>query len=183
MAELYRITTEFRGVSGSPYFSTLYANKNFSTTAAVMGGIVGNFWDKVKAELWTGMEAEVLPEVDIVEDTTGLTTGVETWAGQTIAFENTTGVLPWTSQGLCRFRTGTYIGGRELRGRMFIPGFTENHSDLGKPVAATLTAWNGFVQDFVENGFVIFSPTHLTSSEIVSASMWSEWAILRSRRD
>jgi hypothetical protein len=53
--------------------------------------------------------------------------------------------LPLQTMGLLQFQTATFIAGRRLRGRLYIPGLTVNSVGAGSnPTAATITALAAF---------------------------------------
>jgi hypothetical protein len=94
--------------------------------------------------------------------------------------------LPLTTQGLISWRTGAYLAGREIRGRTFVPGFTETGSDAGRPTSGVISAMVNAAAALVAEtdiDFVVWTKTHGTAAVVVGADVWSEWASLRSRRD
>lgn len=183
MADMYRITTVFSGLTGAPYYNQLVAVDNFSTTASDYGTIVTTFWDDVSNFISNSVTFAVLGDVEKFDDTTGSLTGIETWAGGTGAGGSADEALPFATQGLIRLRTGTFTGGREIRGRIFIPGMTQVGNDSGKPTSGLIAALNGAADALESAGFQVYSPTYNTSAEIQTATAWDQFAVLRSRRD
>lgn len=127
-------------------------------------------------------------EADILNPATGEVTGIAA-------------VTPWTKTGgvgsasalpnavmaLVRWRTGVFIGGKEVRGRTFLPGFASGFVTAdGNVPAGQLTSLNAGAtiwRDAGDNASVVYSRTHGVAHPIVSASAWNEYATLRSRRD
>ena len=76
-----------------------------------------------------------------------------------------------------------YVGGREVRGRTFVPGLTESANDSGRPIAATrtaiATAFNTWFGGHDPQGGILgvngFTPVSTTT-------VWTEFAFLDSRR-
>lgn len=94
--------------------------------------------------------------------------------------------LALATQGLLQLRTGSIINGRELRGRLFIPGPTEGHNDLGgRPTAAYIADVNAAAAGLVADsaGWGVWGRASGSFVEITAATCWSQWAVLRSRRD
>lgn len=94
--------------------------------------------------------------------------------------------LPLATQGLISWRTGSYVGGREVRGRFFVPCMSEGDSTSGvmtsvaqgnleSAAAALLGATSGDLG--------VWSRTHLSLVNVTGYSVSTKFAILRSRRD
>ena len=117
-------------------------------------------------------------------------------SGEPVGLSNTTpatgtggsgnGPIPLASQGLVRWLTGVFVDGRELRGRLFIPGVQGARTENGRPTSTFLSNVAGFVNEFLSNyesSFVIYSRAHRQMENVPAASIWGQWAILRRRRD
>lgn len=121
---------------------------------------------------------------EIVESSTGEIVGTDsTGAAWSHTATATGSALPFSTQGLLQLRTGVYFGGRELRGRIFLCGFVEDNSDEGEPVGALVSEVNGWAADLVDANLAVFSPSKLEFASVSAITMWTEWAVLRSRRD
>ena len=127
-------------------------------------------------------------EVARVDPVTGDVIGLFAVTGSSIGMDDVAQALPWATQGLVRTRTGDYVGGREIRGRTFVPGPTEVSSDAGVPIGA----YTSSVQTAFENfgtaagpagGVGVYSPTNGSFHFGELYSVWDQWAVLRSRRD
>jgi hypothetical protein len=134
--------------------------------------------------LATGLVSTTLGAVELIDSTTGQPTGVADGGPDVVTGGNGEGErLPFATQGLCRLRTNTFFGGRELRGRLYIPGLTEDHSDAGVPNANFKTKVQDALTLLGESALAVYSPTKHQWATVGATSVWSQWAVLRSRRD
>lgn len=95
-------------------------------------------------------------------------------------------ILPPATQGLLRLRTDVIVGGRLLRGRLFLPGMTETNNDGGGPLAALRTAIDAAAATLIadaNSNWQVWGKTSGSQGAITSATLWTKWGILRSRRD
>jgi hypothetical protein len=126
-------------------------------------------------------------EVDVFNVLTGQTTGVFTVAGATGNGNSVGDKLPLAVQGLVRLRTGFFVGGREVRGRLFIPAVGEPFINAdGTPTVAFQTTIADAIDDLRADPnciYAVYSPTHSTAQEVTAVTAWSNFAVLRSRRD
>jgi hypothetical protein len=87
--------------------------------------------------------------------------------------------------GVVRQHTGLFIAGRELTGKIWIPGPTEDDNGVGIPTATYLsdidTAYNANLIAGVTD-LVVWSRKHFQFFTVTSGSVWSQWGSLRSRR-
>jgi hypothetical protein len=134
--------------------------------------------------LVTGTTLTLDPVVQIVDPATGDTvstetiTGTHTWTGN-----GTAEPLPPATAMLIEWRSGVYFGGRELRGRTFISCLTEDSSVSGVPGGAMATALDSMANTLCLESMCLYSPTKHVRAGVPSASIWSKFAVLRSRRD
>jgi len=95
--------------------------------------------------------------------------------------------MPPQTQGLLRLITSTVVGGRLLRGRLFLPGNVEgNNTSAGAPAAGLISDYNGDAATLIGAAnaeWSVWSITHGTLANVATASVWNKWASLRSRRD
>ena len=175
------------GVGGSPWYSSMYWDPgNVGTPAQDCIDAAMAFWNTVKSGQENAVLGEVQAEVTTIDVATGNPTAVEvgtagTWVG-VVDGE----LLPRATQGLARWLTGEYVGGRQVRGRTFVPGWTESNNDVdGTPSAAAI----GFIQSAIDAVLLetavlcIYARASRTVHAVNGGSPWGEWAILRSRRD
>lgn len=185
MAEIYRLQVLFGGAQvvggGVSTFHFLSTGTALETLANGLSELWGEFDDDMAASTpW-----EIDRDVQRIDVATGNVVGVET-IGNYSGGGSGENPLPPANQALIRWRTGFYIAGRELRGRTFVPAMLEANSDGGKPSSALLTRMTTSIADFlndVDEKLVSYSPTHHAAAVVTSASVWGNWAVLRSRRD
>lgn len=186
MTLLYRVRTVFSGAPGTPYLSTLYLEKG-ATTAQSAANAVGGFWGAVDAVMATTITWSTEPEVVTIDDATGSPTAVDQTTPTTGTGASATQQLPRASQGLIRWRTGVFIGAKEIRGRCFLPGLTESGNAVdGQLEAATVATLNAAATAYIATVGVsphVYSRAHATSAPISAGSAWNQFATLRSRRD
>lgn len=125
-------------------------------------------------------------EVQVVDEGTGdVTASIAT----VTSYDPTTGTaggdqLPLATQGLVHLRTGVYVAGREVRGRIFVPGPVELVSSAGLPTSTYIDALQTAAELLLGGvGFSVYSRTHHVRQAVSSVSVYPKWAVLRSRRD
>lgn len=124
------------------------------------------------------------PVVNLVDPVTGDVLGSTVTTGA-----QTTG--SWGSShapaGVCmlaRWRTGEYVGGREVRGRTFISGIGDEAAPNGAPAGTFVTAVQEAQDALLAAGdLVIWSPTRGVAPLVSGGSPWNKFALMRSRRD
>jgi len=183
MSTLHRITTVWTGAPGMPGTTTLYGHENGDSTRDQVEA-VGDFLATLTSSLNTDLTATVSGQVELISSTSGDITGVDdTGADVVVEMTDTAAALPYTTQLLVQFRTGVYFSGRELRGRMFIPGFCEDGNLQGVPDPDVVSGVAAAASTMVGHGFAVYSPSKHQWASISAATVWNEWAVLRSRRD
>jgi len=187
MGDLFRVRSTWSGGPGGPpllttfYFGTSLYIVDDAVTATVA------FFDACKAKWTNTLAVTVENEVAVIDDATGTLSSVEfATTGDTVTGENLTDPIPPANQVLIRLSTNDVVSGRQLRGRMNFPGITEEDSGGGKPQSGMLATLVGAMQDLVDDPgseLRVWSRTHGVSALVTGASAWSEFAVLRSRRD
>jgi hypothetical protein len=186
---MLRVLTTWGGtMSGLPYYSNLYFEGTTEGEADAALAAVIAFWQAVDNRIVDNATWTVDPTVEVVSTENGQVTGLFDGTGGTGSGNDAGDPLPPNTQGLIRWRTGDYVGGREIRGRTFIPGAPEAENAAGVPsssyVSQMQTAASGLLTAAAgAGGLVIWSRTKLQPAAVVSASVWNQWATLRSRRD
>lgn len=182
---LFRVRTVFSGPAGSPYLSTLYFEAGGNTETGA-NAAVGTFWNSIDSQMHNSVSWSTEAEVTEIDEVTGNpvavfpvtpVTGVGALSGE---------LLPRVSQGLIRFRTGVFVGGREVRGRCFVPGLDTGTNDGGVLLPATITALNNAAAALISDSnsvFAIWSRKNGVEHPAVTGSTWNQFASLRSRRD
>lgn len=190
---VYRQRTILTGVAGAPYVATVYSRGlGEQDEADALNAFSGELWAGLAGSvLSTGLTATQESTVVDIDPTTGQATGAFAVSGATVTGTNAGERLPPATQALLRLRTGQYIGGRELRGRWFIPGMVESDSNAG---VVDTTARNDIVVAYTgalgeaENVYgafqiVVYSRTNGTQQVVSTVDVWTQFAVLRSRRD
>ena len=179
----WQVTTLFSGpqaVGGGVnrlYFSEIDA------TAAQAASRVVTFWTELSSAMVNTLTWTVLPEVEQVATDGGGLLDVVAVTGGTGTGLITSAALPPANQGLISWRTGRIEGGREVRGRTFVPGTAELSAD-GQPTAAYRADVAAAAANLIAaGGFVVWSRAKGVVYPAISGSVWTEFAVLRSRRD
>lgn len=182
---MYRVRTVFTGVTGSPWVSTAFFGEG-SGTGQQAATAVGAFWSSVDSLMEVSVSWSTLADVEIVDASTGQVTGVVNTTPVTGGGVAATTGLPVATQALVRWRTGVYVGGREIRGRWFIPGLATTANTDGAPSSTVLSTVNTAAATLLADAnadLEVWSRKNGTAPVAVSGSCWNQFAVLRSRRD
>ena len=160
--------------------------------AVVMLGWVRSFWDAIKGNLDEDLTINVEANPQQYVASTGALQRIYTAAAPASVVGTATGnSVPRASQGLVRWLTSDIVAGRMLKGRNFIPAIgTALVTDTGLLTPAAVTAIDAGAEGLITNSggtLVVWhrpvngagGVTHL----VTSASVWDNFAVLRSRRD
>jgi hypothetical protein len=182
---MLKVTQVATGVAGSPYYLSAYFDASLSTSAACAAA-----WRVLLAPTSTQYIApyQFLPitEVQLVDPATGDLIGTEPVSIGNLTFIGTGDPLPPATSLLLRWRSGQYIGGREIRGRTNVARMAEVDSSVGAPTSGLISAWQTRLDAFLATTnvrHVTYSPKNGNWAHTVSANPWGQWAVLRSRRD
>lgn len=181
---MQRIRTIFTGVAGTPWYNNLYFNEESGSPNDRISAVF-EFWNTLAAVINDSVTFQVQGDVAFVDDATGDIVEVQTDLAQSGAGDETGDPLPHANQGLLRLRTGVYVGGRQIVGRVFVPGMTESVATNGLLTSTAITQLEtaAAVLKDDEGSWRVYSPTKHTSADITSWSAWNQFAVLRSRRD
>lgn len=184
---MWRVRTVFQGLPGSPYLHTMYFRDTVGgVTAQDAVNDVAAMWGAIDLYCSTLMTWATEPEVAVINPANGEITGTQVTTSLGGTGGTSGDLIPFASQGLIRWRTGVYIGGREVRGRSFIPGLNEAASAVGVPTTTFVGVVNTAVNTFLTSAVsapTIWSKKNGVEHVITSGSLWSQFAVLRSRRD
>lgn len=178
----------FTGVAGTPWYNNLY----FTWVSGQAQNLVDNvdaFWTDLAAQIKSTISATIEGSVAVINDATGDITSVESVTPGAVTFTGSGDMLPPATQMMLNLFTGTYISGRQLRGKVFLPGMIETACDSdGSPNAGFTGAQETAMEDLIAASsspgpLRVFSPTHLTSAVVQGTQAMSRFAVLRSRRD
>jgi hypothetical protein len=134
--------------------------------------------------LRVNQSAQVDPEVLEIDESSGTTLGSFAVSESAVTGADSNDAVPNASMILVRWRTGVYVSGREIRGRTFIPGCTEQSVDANGNLSSTAISAIDAGSALMAAGdpLCVYSPTRGSAATVSSASTWSEFAVLRSRR-
>lgn len=187
---MLRVRTVFTGPPGTPWLSTMYFQGNTQADADNAVVDVTAFWNAVDAGITSSASWSTEPDVADLDIATGdLVQSFSTTPG--VGSGASAGdMLPTASQALVRWVTPGVVAGRRVRGRTFVPGVTEAFAAAGRPIAAYLTTLNTAAAALIASGTSNFSiwsrpvPGRVgTAHSATSGSGWSDFAVMRSRRD
>jgi len=184
---MLRVRTYITGGQGGDQYNQFHFGGTTSGEAVIAAARTGQLWATLGGFLNSSYVFNVSGDVELVDATTGNILEIFPATPVTVEAEDTGDALPWATQGLIRWRTGVYEGGREVRGRTFIPGWPETASTAGDPTSAAVTAMFDAAGAFLTNsagagGLHVYSPTKGLSRPVSTRSVWDKWAVLRSRR-
>lgn len=186
---MLRTTTRWDGLPGTPYFTVLHFGGTTEEHAEASHAATAAIFNAINTQRAQAMTGQVLTEVEVIDPATGNVTTTYTVPPVALQTGVTGARQPTVIQGLVQLRTGVYDAGRELRGRIFLPGMIDSTDNDGKPSTTFQTGiaqgFNDMIQDTAALGtpLGVYSPTKGTFAPASQASVWSEWAVLRSRRE
>jgi hypothetical protein len=190
-----RATTVFTGSTGTPYLNQFHFPGSGATDAAAAASAASTFWQAISANMANNLSWTRSGEVEEFDPATGLTTAVHSTDPVSGAGVNAAEMLPFTSQALVRWRTGVFQDGREIRGRTFIPGLTQDELADGLLLPAMQTLIANAAGTLADLLGVWSRPREASAGPPVvearagqivpvsASSVWNQFAVLRSRRD
>lgn len=182
---MLRVRTIFSGTTGAPYVNTLFFDGTGSVNAASAVAAAGAFWEDLEPAMSDDLLWTTSDEVTEMTEA-GQVVGVYSIAPISGAGTATSERVARAVQGLIRLRTGIYVAGREVRGRVFVPGATEGMNANGQVLAATQAVMQAAVDTLVSTAvpnLVVWSRKNATAIPVEGGTAWNEWAVLTSRRD
>lgn len=184
MSNLFRVRTAITGGPGGSELSTMFFDGSAGTPQDAADAVRA-FWNDIKGYIFSNYHMKVEDLVYTIDATTGLATAAT--ATSTLVVDGGSGdqPLPPATQGLVRWHTGAFTGGRELIGKTYIPGPCEDMNFIGNPSSTYLTALNGAATSLGSGGppyMVIWSRKHHITAPAGLGTAWSQWAVLKSRR-
>jgi hypothetical protein len=194
----FRVETTITGMTGAPYLSVMhFRSSDVADTPDAAVAAVGDFWGDLPSILANDMSFTVSGEVPEFDPATGTASAFWSVTPVTGTFSEAGEKIPFAAQGLLRWGTGGVVNGRQVKGRTFIPGITMGGIDEGgllASTAATIAAAGNTLLGAADAQLVIWSRP-VTGSEdpeddregsehlAATASVWSQFAVLRGRRD
>jgi hypothetical protein len=193
-----RVKTVFTGTTGSPYYNQLHfvPNNGIEDVTAANAAITAakGFWAAMVATMGTGCSWTHLGTVDQIDSGSGDLTGQVAGTQQTGVGSAASTYLPQEVQGLFRWNTGFFTGGRQLSGHTYVPGLVQSACAAnGQPStsmnAAGTAAITALLVTPATTKFVIWHRPKLPATTgglvapAVSGSLQQKFAVLKSRRD
>jgi len=181
-----RVRMTFNGPPGTPWLSTLYFDRLLGGNAQASADAAWAFWEHLLPQIANDVALAQDAFVTVLDPVGGEVTGVE-------PIEPNSGVggasgdpLPWQTQSIVNWHTGSYTGGREVRGRTFVPAPVETYNETGVPDGTQilkLTEAAALMVGLGTGTMVLWSPKNGLFYPIVAADVPAKWMVLRSRRD
>jgi len=193
---LLRIRTELNGWSGGPGLSTFYFDPGVVTIdAAMVTGVTGrvrSYFDAWKAYMPSTQSAQVNPAADILDFATGALIG-QVSAGAAPSVVSGTNVSAAGPAFVCavgRLVTGSFIGGKRLRGRTYAGPLASQYTDSLAPEGGlTAAVQAGLVLLNTSGGGPALVVWHRPTgggggaiAGVINTSVSTTFGILKSRR-
>lgn len=180
-----RYRVHITGPAGSPWLNTFYNDEILGTSAQDLATAVAAFWVGIRSILSTSLTITGDNLVTTMSEATGEPTNEEAVTGFSTTGSDGGQPLPWQTQAVINWRTGTWVGGRQVVGRTFVPGLVIGGTTSGAPSAAVVAALQSAANSLIssDGAPVVWSRTHHQTFGITTAAIDPRWAFLSSRRD
>ena len=184
--EVYRVRINWAGMTGAPWVNTLFFDTDGGTAqqaATAAGTFIAALGGEIaSAATWTtGGDIETL---SILNGQPIASTSVTPQSGGGSGGAN---VVPLADQALVTWSTGQFYNGRQIKGRTFIPALAAGRMTAAGTLTTAVqgvinTAAAALISD-TNSRFVVFARGHAAMAEVTGHTVWSQFAVLRSRRD
>nr|CRY97486.1 hypothetical protein [uncultured prokaryote] len=183
---MFRIRLIWDGVAGTPYYTNLYFSGLVQADIDAIGDNLQNFLFELSGGITELLSVRVEDDVAFVDPGTQAITGFGVAPDFVVPQPASVGEpLPYGVQGLIALNTGTVIGGRRIKGHIFIPGQMEKNSDSAKPSVALLASYQTAAEALIgasDTQLVVNSPKNFDFAVVTSARPSPMWSSLRTRR-
>jgi len=184
---MQRVRTIITGVAGTPwYLNHYFLGDDDAGSAAAAVTQVGAFWAALDGLMDNALTITVQADVPTINVGTGEMTALNVDTPVVHGGDSAGDPLPFATQGGIQWNTDTFVGGRRLVGRSFLPGFTDDTLDTdGTPTAGTISGMVSAAAAIVggDPAFCVWSRTHGNASSVESATVRDTYWVQRSRRD
>ena len=186
MPTVRRLRVALTNLSTGPGVMTFYFDAAGGSSAAAAAA-VHTFLNDIRSRVDDFGSMQIETDVANIDVATGQITSLDAVTQDVVTGADGGEHLPGATQGLLQLRSGVYVSGRELRGRLFLPAPTEGmNTAAGIPDAIyqgqMAAAGNALVTDG-GSLWVIYSRTHAAITPVALTTCWNKWAVLRTRRD
>lgn len=182
MAVLNQLRVLWNGTSGGPGISTFYG----SGTAQSLMTPLHAFFDGMKGRTPTDVTWTFPAAGTQIDDTTGQAVGAWTTGAAAPITGTGTGTYSLLSGTVVNWNTGTWVNGRQLRGKTFFVPLTSACYDAdGRVDEITRAAIESLANTTFGGGspLRVYSRTALTSAPVSTATVPAKAVYLSSRRD
>lgn len=197
---MYRVNVSWTGIGGSPYYTRFHFDDEGEAQPSSMHAGVAAFLTAIRGYWAPPLQAVVQPQVEQVDVATGETQAAISIPQVTISSSSTASAGPKASQANVRLYCGTYVRGRQVQGRIYIPYVPilayDAAGNLQQSSANAITTASENLRTAQGGGFLlgwgVYSPprelapliTRPGAFHIISSTSCSTVpAVLRSRRD
>jgi hypothetical protein len=184
MVNIRRVRTEWTGLPGGPALTTTYFPLGASTQQAI--DAMDAFWTSLQSRIANDAAWTVQADVEEIDPATGNIVAVTSGTTNGGNGSDTGGMLPNGTNGLLNLRTGVYLNGREVRGKLYVPAPTTAQLSDGVPAAtyssALVTAYNALLSAASIAFIYVYSPRNATAVQVTAATPSTNFARLRSRQ-
>lgn len=180
----FRVQVVTSNFPGGPGYNTLYTATNDPADVAAWIVSVNTFLAGMASLCTNTTNITRSGTIEEFDPVTGQTTGVDNIAPNSF---NGTGTNLHEVAGSClvlQLRTGQFINGREVRGRLYWSGLFAMADGNGAVPQAQLTDAAGALGDYTGTSFAaVYSRTHGTLRTVTGQGVWNKFGLMRSRRD
>lgn len=180
----YRITTRTTQLQGGDAYNTFHSAGSTAPDAAALALAVRDWFTEFDNYLSDSAQVSFDGDAEIFDPANGQTLGIEALDPWLVAGAGPGSWAPAGTTFVCRWRTGSYINGRELRGRSYISGLTD--IGAGNPGVPPLVveAMNDAMATFIATEtLAVYGPTSGSLVDVTSGTCWNRFGLMRSRRD
>lgn len=182
--DMFRVQSAWQLPNGDDGLSTHYFAKSTQSAQTVADAVVA-YWTAMRTNFAASASVTTVPDVASVDQVTGQVTGTDVVTTAKVQGAAVGDPMPGFVQGLARLLTPTYVNGRRVQGRLFLPAVTESSSGAdGRPVATYSSNYTAAGPALIAKdlGWVVWARTAGTVAFITATPLAPEWAILSSRR-
>lgn len=202
MPTVARVQTVFTGVAGTPWYSNIYWNGEDDRDVQSIYSVTRAFWAGVRGIITNAVTITVDPQILSYDVESGEAVGADTAEPAAITGGGSATALPYANQALVQASTSAYKYGRNVQGRIYVPGLlqTSAGSILSTAAQGTVTAAAQILLDgpttdtarwtiysrpkpFQIGGSLPLDGRPGFESQVTGINVPTKLAVLRSRRD